>query len=473
MNASETNAAPHLARLGLEREPFADTPDESFFLLDGGRAQHLNTLYHLTQHGDALLLTTGCKGSGKTSLINKFLAMGNTTWRYCLVRANAMMNPEQLLRHVAEGFGLEPDSINFDNAIDLLRQRFVELHRSGLVAILIIDDAQDLPAASLTVLMKLSELRDAERGLLRILLFGEEQINNVLASAELGNMRQRISHTLEMPTLNEKQTIDYIEYRLGVAGAGETMPLSRGQMKKIYRHSKGIPIHINEQARAMLHGSADTATTDRRPRVLPITMGLLAMTGLLAYFMVGNVFEYPWQGRRTTTTAPLELPAPRTPVHVELDAQPDTVAAQRAPATGKPEPVATDNPESGPLATLPATRSATHQAGNSAINQYVEKEPANPPAGQSWLAGLNPGHFTLQLIVSRSRDTVEDLQREHKLGQQSAIITKQHDGGHWYVLLYGSYPDKGAARAAIKTLPRPLQQAKPWPRRIADLQTSP
>ncbi|MGD8999209.1 MAG: AAA family ATPase [Granulosicoccaceae bacterium] len=472
MNASETNIAPQLVRLGLEHEPFADTPDESFFLLDGERAQRLNTLYHLTQHGDALLLMTGCKGSGKTSLINKFLAMGNTTWRYCLVRANAMMNPEQLLRHVAEGFGLEPDSINFDNAIDSLRQRFIELQRSGLVAILIVDDAQDLPAASLTVLMKLSELRDDERGLLRILLFSEAQINNVLASAELGDMRHRITHTLEMPTLNEKQTIDYIQYRLGVAGADEMMPLSRGQMKKIYRQSKGIPLHINEQARAMLLGSADAATADKRPHALLVASGLVAVAGLLAYLVGQDVIDRMGQGHETTSGV-LELPAPRIPVHVELIAQQPTTAA---PAADKPEAVATDSPESGSLATLPESLPASKQPVISDINQEdkeVPAKPASPPPRRDWLAGLNAESFTLQLIGSRSRATVEGLQREHKLGQQSAIITKQHEGGHWYVLVYGSYPDKNSARAAIKALPKPLQQAKPWPRRIADLQASP
>ena len=95
MNNAVTNLNPHLERFGLQREPFSSSADEGFFLLDSDRAQRLNMLYHLAQNSEALLLLTGIEGSGKTSLLQKFLAMGSDTWRYCLIRPD-LFRPDLL-----------------------------------------------------------------------------------------------------------------------------------------------------------------------------------------------------------------------------------------------------------------------------------------------------------------------------------------------------------------------------------------
>lgn len=502
MKPATSSSNPYLARFGLDRDPFSDTPDSNFFLLDSERAQRLNMLYHLTQNSDALLLLTGCKGSGKTSLIHKFLDMGSDTWRYCLVRANTMMNPEQLLRHIAEGFGLEPDGINFANAIETLRKRLIELHRSGLIALLIIDDAHELPAASLTVIMKLSELRDDDEGLLRILLFSEAQIGDMLAAPELSDVRHRISHTLDMPALNEQQTIDYIQYRLNVAGADERPPLSRSQMKKIHRLSQGIPLRINEHARAMLHGStlpARQSSLQLKP-ILTI-IGLLVVAAVLTYFLSQNLLHELFNDRREQSTAMLELPVIPPAAHVEVEpppAEPGAVAepppAEEAasPAirvTGPATPPTASSPVEeiraeaaetpAALAMAPSTSPVARQRPPETATIIEEKQPVTQPATPlqrtpvDWFAQQNPAHFTLQLLGSHARETVESFRRQHRLDKDAAVVTTRHEGSAWYVLVYGSYPDKDRARAAVAGLPAPLQQARPWPRRIGDLQGKP
>ncbi|NNG14309.1 MAG: ATP-binding protein, partial [Gammaproteobacteria bacterium] len=163
--------SPSLSNLGLHTDPFSREIQDEFFMLDAQRSQHINMLYHLAQNSELLLVVTGEPGSGKTSLLQHFIDMGDDTWRSCVVDANSMMNPEQLLIQIAEGFGLPQDSVNFDNGIEMLKRRLVDMKRSELISILIIDDAHELPAASLTMLMKLSELSDENEGLLRIILF--------------------------------------------------------------------------------------------------------------------------------------------------------------------------------------------------------------------------------------------------------------------------------------------------------------
>jgi septal ring-binding cell division protein DamX len=186
--------------------------------------------------------------------------MGDESWRSCVIDANAMMNPEQLLIQIAEGFGLPQDSVNFGSGIEMLKKRLLDMKRSELVSLLVIDDAHELPAASLTMLMKLSELSDDNEGLLRIVLFSEPQLVEILNASALKDVRYRVTHTLEMPNLNEQETINYIQHRLGVAGLKDTPAFSKAQLKKIYRQSGGIPGKINLYAHEILLGHQPQAS---------------------------------------------------------------------------------------------------------------------------------------------------------------------------------------------------------------------
>ncbi len=537
MNNAVTNLNPHLERFGLQREPFSSSTDDGFFLLDSDRAQRLNMLYHLSQNSEALLLLTGIKGSGKTSLLQKFLAMGNDTWRYCLIRANAMMNPEQMLRHVAEGFGLEPDGINFSSALDTLKNRFIELRRSGLTALLLVDDAHELPAASLTVIMKLSELRDEDEGLIRIVLFSEPQIRNMLSAPELADVRHRITHTLEMPELNEQQTADYINYRLSVAGLDGKSPFSRGKIKKIHKLSHGIPALINEHANAMLHGGdtpqtqTDVAATSflGRMKASLMVLGLLLIAGLATYFVMEDAFNDLFN-TDTPKVAQLELPeakqavaakpvietinkdedivkAPETVTATEqtsvtaskqtnTPAEPQqqnqtaainkfihkdttTAVTDKTVATSKPADITVaqqaEKPEAAETGPRPVIKPVLRTEDANGVDAAAKAAPAEtvtaskPGAKPDWLASQNKNHFTLQLMGSRNRASVEGYRRSNKLGQEAAVIKTLHQGGEWYVLVYGSYATKAKARAAIPKLPANLRKASPWPRKIGDL----
>lgn len=251
---TSSGLAPYLSKLGLHTEPFSPDIQDEFFFLDPQRSQRLNMLYHLAQNSELLLVVTGEKGSGKTSLLQHFIDMGDDAWRSCVVDANSMMNPEQLLIQIAEGFGLPQDSVTFGTGIEMLKKRLVDMKRSELVSILIVDDAHELPAASLTMLMKLSELSDGNEGLLRIVLFSEPQLIEILDSAALKDVRYRVTHSLEIPALTEQETINYLTHRLAVAGLKDGVAFSKSELKKIYRLSAGVPGKINLHAHEILLG---------------------------------------------------------------------------------------------------------------------------------------------------------------------------------------------------------------------------
>lgn len=532
-NFSEGGFAPYLSKYGLHSEPFSNDIHDEFFLLDVQRSQRLNMLYHLAQNSELLLVVTGKHGSGKTTLLQHFIDMGDDTWRSCVVDANSMMNPEQLLIQIAEGFGLPQDSVTFDSGIEMLKKRLIDMRRSELVSMLIIDDAHELPAASLTMLMKLSELSDENEGLLRIVLFSEPQLIDVLNASSLKDVRYRITHTLEMPILSEQETIKYIEHRLAVAGLKDDATVfSKAQLKKIHRLSSGLPGKINAHAHEMLTGNqAMSYTSNLRPQRLRSAITVLIILGLtigITWFFTRDALhkltDHLAQPTNTSPDAitsaqqpiaPLPLmpvkpltPPPamvsdettaktriepgitknlaaetaaiRKPVNAYALRQPDI---QTKPITkiDKPEPVSTPVITSAPepekpveIKPAPAAKTSTHTetviaSETPATTKTVTPLPAKPVV-QDWYSRQNPKHFTLQVMGSHERRSILRVMRAHKLSaDNAAVLQTQLNGKDWFILVYGNFTSRDSARAAVSSLPKGLQLTKPWPRQISDI----
>lgn len=307
----------YLQQLQLTQEPFtqdSNSTQDEFFLLDTERAQRLNMLYHMSQNSELLLVVTGIKGSGKTSLLHRFIEMRTENWRQCVVKANTMTNPDQLLIEIGEGFGLPQDTVTFGGGLEMLQKRLTEMKLSELMPILIIDDAHELPTASLTILLKLSELSDNNERLLRIVLFAEPNILEMFDAPALKEVRHRITHTLTMPSLTEQQSIDYIQHRLSVAGLTGNNPFSQGQMKRIHRQANGVPGLINKFAQEMLlgttikqHSKSDGLSLTTRLRSLISIFLILGIAGLITWYLSRDVINSLGQ-KQTTKLETRELP---------------------------------------------------------------------------------------------------------------------------------------------------------------------
>ncbi|MDQ3774338.1 MAG: SPOR domain-containing protein [Pseudomonadota bacterium] len=48
-------------------------------------------------------------------------------------------------------------------------------------------------------------------------------------------------------------------------------------------------------------------------------------------------------------------------------------------------------------------------------------------------------------------------------------MTTHRNGQDWHIVVYGPFPDRGAAHAAIGSLPPEVRALRPWARRISDI----
>lgn len=383
----------YLANYGLTEAPFSNLHDDRFLYLDAERAQRLNLLQHMTQYSNLLLIVQGERGMGKTSLLTRFITHKADNWYICDVTANTMMDADQLLFQVAQGFGLHQLPQDSGELQEMLYARIAALHRNDQIPILVIDDAHEMPKDVLLVIFHLADTQVDNAHLLRIILFADPQIEKILNAKDVHSLRERVTHTMEIPPLDEETTAEYLKHRMAVAGFNGGSPFPPKMVKRIYKASDGNPERINKLAHEILDKGdfereevEDIMVTTQQPRRqfksgvwLGIAVVLIAL-GLVFQHRISRLFE---DKSEQTKTLPLPL-AEHTP-DIQPQAQPATAPTTSSSHVLPPATVSqpTNTTPAGQaqqkqekiIALNPATTSTSTQP---APNAPVPSSPANP-----------------------------------------------------------------------------------------------
>ena len=193
---------------------------------------------------------TGKPGTGKTLILRTILRRLGDSVKTALIY-NPMLAPEELLRVILEGFGMEPshlENIPKETLLRSFRDFLLKRAQKGKKTIVIVDEGQNLPNDTLEELRLLSNLETDKQKLLQIILVGQLELEEKLQSPDLKQLAQRITIRYQLKNLSKKDTRDYVYHRLGVAAGKEgtvNVEFTSRALKNIYKLSNGIPRLIN------------------------------------------------------------------------------------------------------------------------------------------------------------------------------------------------------------------------------------
>lgn len=259
---------------GLREPPFGLTPDTSFFFPALPHQEALETLLYALNAGEGFLVVEGEVGTGKTLLLRRLLNTLPPRWQAAFV-PNPGLDPRGLYAAIALEFGVPADGTSED-LLHRLERHFIELARQDRQPVVLIDEAQALPADTLEAVRLLTNLETEKRKLLQVVLFGQPELMARLREKGTRQILTRVSFHAALRPLARREVAAYVRHRLAVAGCADTL-LTWWAERALWRVSRGLPRLVNVIAgKAMMLAYGQGASRITRRHVIAAARDTLA-----------------------------------------------------------------------------------------------------------------------------------------------------------------------------------------------------
>jgi len=230
----------------LRESPFRVNPDPRFLYLSRTHREALSSLLYRIETDSGFLAMVAQPGMGKTTLLFRLLEQLQPKARTALI-FHTQCTSSELLRHLLFEFECRTETTDPVRVLQELKSMLVAEASAGRRCVLIVDEAQNLSPEVLETIRLLSNFETPRRKLLNIVLSGQSELGEMLARAELRQLRQRLSCVVHLEKFTPGETARYIAHRLAIAGySGRLSDLfSADAMAKIANLSEGVPRVIN------------------------------------------------------------------------------------------------------------------------------------------------------------------------------------------------------------------------------------
>jgi type II secretory pathway predicted ATPase ExeA len=470
----------YLEHFGLKEAPFRITPHTDFFFKGANRGATLEALLYAITNDEGIVKVSGEVGSGKTMLCRVLMERLPATVE-TIYLANPSLSRDEILLAIGDELKLPLEKDRPTRVIRSLQEHLLRLFGEGRRVVVLIDEAHAMPEESLEEIRLLSNLESNRHKLLQIVLFGQPELDDHLDTAQMRQLKERITHSFRLEPLVRGDIDGYVDFRMRAAGYRGPKVFSPDAIRLIARISQGLTRRINILAdKALLAAFARgthavTAAEVRRAvrdsefyraRSGPqrIRIGAAA---LIAGLILG------WGTHMLLSsggTAPPQRLATAPPPGAEPRVEP---AAAPAPP---PQPAAPPPP---PAASAPQKLAPE-------LADAAARAPAAPPEGklarerfdatQEWLRSAPGDRYSIQLATVNSGE-LSQLESFLQKAEDTLTIADvfvysvKIDGQQYYRVAYGSYPSATEALNAMKALPPLFAAYQPYTRSIGRMRS--
>src|SRR5579863_10321515 len=199
---------------GLREQPFGVTPDPRFLYLSPEHREALASLYYGIESGRGFMALIAKPGMGKTTLLFHLLEKFRHTARTAFI-FQTQCNSREFMRLLLVELGVQNHDHDFVRTHEEFNKLLLQEARAQRRFIVVIDEAQNLDASVMETVRLLSDFETPRAKLLQIILSGQPELADKLASQQMVQFRQRVSLLGRLTPLSSDETRKYIEYRLG------------------------------------------------------------------------------------------------------------------------------------------------------------------------------------------------------------------------------------------------------------------
>ena len=239
---------------GFAEKPFSLTPDPKYLYRSQPHADAFDLLQYAIRRREGFVVVTGDIGTGKTTLCRALLEEIDRTTFTALV-LNPFLSEEDLLKRILQDFGVisreelksgRLAGVSKQELIDALQDFLLGLIPLKASAVLIIDEAQNLPLVVLEQIRILSNLETDKEKLLQIILVGQLNLADTAAIARAAPARSARVDPLSTRCRSIREAVAaYVAHRLTIAGGSASVAFTGPALAEVHRLSGGIPRLIN------------------------------------------------------------------------------------------------------------------------------------------------------------------------------------------------------------------------------------
>jgi type II secretory pathway predicted ATPase ExeA len=361
--------------------------------------------------------------------------------------SNPRIDPADVLHAIAHELRLRvaktASRLDVQNA---LQRALLKMHAKGGRVVVFVEEAQGAPLDTLEEIRLLTNLETEREKLLQIVLFGQPELDTLLADARIRQLRERITHSFSLMPLPADLVAEYVRHRLRKVGHPTGDLFSAPALKLLADASQGLMRRIN----------------------------ILADKSLLAAFAAGAAsvdVEHVRAALRDSEyqapPAPRMAPAVKSKLAIAAGVALALIALAAMAFSalgGAHEP---DAPQ--PVATAPA---ATSDPPNFAdqLAQMTTKSAA-------WLRGADAKRLTIQVFQANA-DALTDLERFLRAPALGPVAERLHvfessrEGRTSYGVLLGDFGSSGEAQSALMALPPELRRHQPHIRSVRQIRAA-
>jgi len=241
---------------GLKKPPFDNVPDPSMYVdchpsMESALAE---SLFAIEEGNECLAVIIGDVGLGKTLSLRMIIDnLDQEKYKIALV-TNPSISFTQLMQEMV---GQLTGSQCLEKRKAVLLERFnkiiFETMDEGKKVVLLIDEANAMPSASLENLRLLTNMQDDTRNLFTMVLAGQMELARRLEHPKRQNLFQRIGTYSRIDKIQSEELVKaYVEKRIALAG-GERPVFLEDAFPFIWEHSaQGVPRLINKMCKLSL-----------------------------------------------------------------------------------------------------------------------------------------------------------------------------------------------------------------------------
>ena len=516
---------------GLSVNPFDDSAnqrdissphlsaDENPFFMGGDRRSVLDEVIHLSQFSHHLVSVLGEAGVGKTALVCQAVLELQETAQCCVLQSSVMLTVEEVLEQLISQLGLfVSDGASVDEMIAVVHQyQPVGLQQR---VVIVVDDAHHLNSAVLALFVRL--LQEQSTGYLHVLLVGDSSLLLRLDELDKGEV---LVYDIPLCPFSVDELEYYLSFKLAAVGYQGAELFDYDMLSTIWRETRGIPASVNRAANTLLMNRV--AVEDEGTRLgLPIAYMAILVVLLAALIMAlfymddeplpqqsepdallsesgvsdesgkalitnepsvvleGATVFLPKPNQESTGGQPVDVTAvseesiaiapASAPVPLQENALQGDAVTEKPPVLAiddsvNDEPVSSIENVSEPVANV-VPSPADVQSSSALVAPKESVVSRQLTVDEEAVLFWPKESYTLQVMAAGQLSGVKRFVSAQPNSRLLRIVRFERNGAPWYSVLVGVYDDVASARQAIAALPKSQSSAKPWPRKISDVQ---